>query len=940
MDEERWQRIKRIYQGALRIDESERRQFIEAQCGDDKALAAEVVALIDEPAAGAADLDSIIEAAAGSFSGRLNEGERIGPYRLLDVIGSGGMGFVYLAERDDREFEQRVAIKTVGPTVASPTLLERFRQERQILANLDHPGIARLLDGGTTESGVPYLVMEYIEGESIVDYCAREELPLNGRLDLFLKVCDALQYAHRQLVVHRDIKPSNILVTGDGLPKLLDFGVAKLLDTAVDPALTRIEARILTPEYASPEQVRGERVTLSTDVWGLGVLLYELLSGSRPFRAEPGSSDLLGLICETLPQHPSQAASLAGDRIRARQLVGDLDRIVMKAIRKEPERRYETVREFANDIRDFMSGRPVSARAPSWSYRTAKFFGRNRTAVTAAATAVIAALVLTVFHTLRLAEERDRANLAAREATEVSEFLAALFRGASPVTAQGEEVTAIDLLEQGSRRIDELDAQPILKASLLRVIGDSYTQLGAYDSGRAHLETALGLLENTSDADPLVVADVVASLARANHELQRHEAAIGGYRRALDLRRGVLGDEHSDVAFAMARLAGALGWQGRSPEALELLQQAIAIKTGIGEQDDELLDMLGIVAVNLAQSGRFVEAIETNRRSIDLSTKLLGERHPGTIIRIGNSGIFLHQAYRTEEGLRLLDESIALGERVNPETHPGNSYDRRWRARMLQRLGRFEEAQAELDKAAAITREAGREDSMEAVSNVYALARWRLEYGHPGAFETYEEGLALAKQRGSADSPAVYAGRLGGAIALARAGEFGKAEAIFTELLARQGRSQKSVEWNARKEFATALSRQGRFDEASAQFVRIFEEQEHGAGRPGGAAIEALIARAAHRRRSGDFDRAAADAQLARELAMDGLPAASWIVAMADAEVARADIERNDSSSTLARLTEAASRLRLSLHPKAPQIRELDAILGRLSTPAAESVPE
>jgi len=926
VDPGHWERIKDVYRRALNRDERERRAFVEAECGEDAALAAEILRLLDVSAEDSLALDQIVESAAESMAASLPEEREIGQYRLLEVLGFGGMGYVYLAERADREYEQLVAIKTINLGLATPTIAERFRQERQILANLDHPNIARLLDGGRTEAGVPYLVMEYIDGESILDYCAARQLPLDRRIDLFLHVCDAVQHAHRQLIVHRDIKPSNILVTREGVPKLLDFGIAKLLDTGIDEALTRVEARVLTPEYASPEQILGEPVTQSTDVYALGVLLYELLSGAKPFRATPASSQQsLRTMCETTPAEPSRAALAAGDRERSARLAGDLDRIVMKAIRREPERRYETVRDLAEDVRNYRAGRPVSARAPSWSYRTAKFIRRNRTAVAASVTAVVAAIVMTVFYTARLADERDRASLAASEAEEVSGFLATLFRGASPSMAQGETLTALELLETGSERIGRLEAQPVLKAKLYHVLGDSYTQLGAWDKGRELLEIAVALLESAPNAEPLLLADAVGSLAEVHRLAERHETAIAAFRRALEIRRDRLGDEHPDVAFAMAKLGGALGWQGRSAEALDLLRQAIAIKTRLGEQDEELLDVLGITAVNLAQIGRFEEAIEINRRSIDLSMELLGELHPSTVIRIGNSGVFMHQAYRTQEGLRLLDEAIDKSERIRPDDHPNHSYDRRWRARMLQRLGRFDEAAIELERAIAITEAGGRSGSMEDVSNLYALGRWRLEYGHPGAYDAYQEGLALAKERAAPDSPAVYAGQVGSAIALARDGDFSAAEELLTEVLARQDRMQKSVEWYARKELATVLSQQSRFDEASGHFARIFEEQENGPDAPGGAAIEALIDRAAHHRRAGSIDRAEADARLARDIAAERLPANTWIVALADLEIARAMLENGSSAEARARLNDATDRLRRSFHPDDPRVSRLEA---------------
>ncbi len=924
MESNRWQRIKRVYQRALDVESSERHAFVLAECGNDTALADEVINLLSVPTRGSADLDGIVDSAAESLGGALSPGDRVGAYRVSRAIGSGGMGHVYLAERADSEFEQRVAIKTVSLGFASPSMLERFQLERQILADLEHQHIARLLDGGRSDSGVPYLVMEYIDGESIVDYCESEALSLQSRLDLFLKICDAVQYAHRKLIVHRDIKPSNILVTTDGTPKLLDFGVAKLLDPSGDSALTREEGRLLTPEYASPEQVLGEAVTTSTDVYGLGVLLYQLISGAKPFDLTSATSpEIRNLICHTDPVAPSKAFAQAPGMSRARRIGSDLDRITMKAIRKEPERRYETARELATDIRSFLAGRPVSARGPSWSYRAGKFVQRNRTAVTAMTAAAAAAIAMAVFHTERLTEERDRANVAAGQAEEVSDFLASLFESASPIVAQGRDVTAIELLEQGSQKIGELAEQSQLQAKLHEVIGTSYLQLGERARSLEHLKQSVALYESEDNVDPLVLAGSVASLAEARRLLDMHEEAIAGYRRALALREAALGPEHSDVAFAMARLAGALGWQGRSEEALGYLRRALEIKTRNGDEDDDMLDMLGVTAVNLAQSGRFDEAVAINQRSIDLSERLLGELHPATVIRIGNSGIFLHQAYRSIDGLRMLDEGVARSREIYPDDHPGIAYSLRWRARILQRLGRFDEAAEELAAAAQIVAAQESEPSVGTVTSLYATGRWRLESGDPTAIDAYREGLALAIELRGENGPAAYAGRSGVAIALARQGRLQQAEDLLRTVLQRRDRYQKSVEWYVEKELASVLSRQGRFDEASQLFDEIFAEQEHGPTAHGGCAIEILIERAAHRRRMGEYERAEADALRARELAALGLSADSWIVALADAEVARARI--GGGAPAQGQLRDAVARLRATFGEADARVREAES---------------
>ena len=385
MNPERWQQFKQIVQAALDLPQPERAAYVLEACGDDEELRRDVIALLDSEAQAGAFMDNPAadyiptEEITDSFIGR-----RIGAYRIVSEIGTGGMGHVYLAERAD-EFKQKVALKLLKREMAYRQLISRFRNERQILAGLDHPCIARLLDGGATEDGHPYFVMEYVEGVTIDHYCANRALSIPERLKLFRHVCSAVQYAHQNLIVHRDLKPGNILVTADGTPKLLDFGIAKLLRP--DPAqptvaLTQVGVRMMTPEYASPEQVRGLAITTSTDVYSLGIVLYELLSGHPPYEFKTRSpTEIERVICEQEPPRPSTLAVAP----LSHQLAGDLDTIVLKAIEKDPQHRYRSVEQLSEDIRRHLERMPITARPQTLKYRMSKFVRRNRTAVAAAA---------------------------------------------------------------------------------------------------------------------------------------------------------------------------------------------------------------------------------------------------------------------------------------------------------------------------------------------------------------------------------------------------------------------------------------------------------------------------------------------------------------------------------------------------------------------------
>jgi serine/threonine protein kinase len=404
MTPERWQKLEEIFQTAAGLPNHERQAFLSKACEGDHELLGEAESLIAHTEG--SDPASAVRDVAGRMAKEQADryvGGRIGAYRVTGVIGSGGMGVVYAAVRDDQQYTKQVAIKLVKRGMDTDLLLERFRTERQILATLEHPQIARLLDGGATEDGRPYLVMEHVDGLPILDHCEQRNLSLLERLDLFRSVCDAVEYAHRNLVVHRDIKPGNILVIKEGLPKLLDFGVAKLLTPAPSGeqgTLTSLGMRMLTPDYASPEQIRGERVTTATDVYSLGAVLYELLTGVRPHRLSDCTPERMNqAICGAEIERPSAAVmrnERLGERMRrqtARQLSGDLDNIVLMALRKEPERRYASVEQFSQDLKRHVEGKPVSARPDTLRYRAGKFVRRNKLAVAAGVVAAVSLVV-------------------------------------------------------------------------------------------------------------------------------------------------------------------------------------------------------------------------------------------------------------------------------------------------------------------------------------------------------------------------------------------------------------------------------------------------------------------------------------------------------------------------------------------------------------------
>lgn len=430
MSPERWQQIEEIFQTAIEYDPRERQSYLTQVCADDAELRQEVESLLAHEVYDTFIADPI-KGTVQLFTGETAHellGQQLGPYRVTVLLGEGGMGAVYLGVRADAEFQQQVAIKVVRRGMDTRFILNRFRHERQILAALDHPNIARLLDGGTTADGRPYFVMEYIAGQPLTQYCNERQLGLTARLKLFLPICNAVQYAHQKLVVHRDLKPGNVLVNEDGVPKLLDFGIAKLLDNSQQgeaQTQTATQMRMLTPDYASPEQVRGQQITTASDVYSLGAVLYELLTGVRPHRFKTFTqAELEHIICETEVERPSSALERMKDDSRSMNasssqpaasrlphpssLKGDLDNILLMALRKEPTRRYQSVEQLAEDLLRYLAGRPVSARSDTWRYRAGKFVRRHKAVVALAALAVLSLLsgLLVANYQARRAERR------------------------------------------------------------------------------------------------------------------------------------------------------------------------------------------------------------------------------------------------------------------------------------------------------------------------------------------------------------------------------------------------------------------------------------------------------------------------------------------------------------------------------------------------------
>jgi serine/threonine protein kinase len=571
---EQWPEIEQIVESAMACDPGRRAAFLETACGDDAELRREVESLLafheDESfARDSGVLDAI--RVLGRRDTRLPEGRKIGAYRILREIGCGGMGNVYLAARADDAFQKLVAIKIIRRGMDFDEIVQKFRAERQILAMLDHPNIARLVDGGATDDGWPFFAMEFIEGEPIDKYCEGHKLNIAERLKLFQNVCSAVSYAHQNLIVHRDIKPANVLVTKGGVPRLLDFGIAKLLapdSAAQDKTLTAFRA--LTPEYASPEQVRGEPITTASDIYSLGVLLYWLLTGHRPYRSPMSSpAEIERAICEEEPEAP--------------RLTRDLSAIVLMALRKDPRRRYASVDHFSEDIHRYLENLPVAARSDTRAYRVAKFVRRNKAWVAMAAIAFISlagGIAASLWQTRVARKERDLSRVEQAKTVRMSTFLQEMVGGTWRTANQkGLDATVADMLADAAQRLEtELSDQPEVKAEMLLTIGGAYQRQAKYDLAERYVHKAYDLSAKLYGPDTRKAAAALHTLAGDDYLLGDYANSYAMFQKAVPIYRRHVNDvdfEMQQMPAILSDAAFAARAVGRLDEADRLWQEAL-----------------------------------------------------------------------------------------------------------------------------------------------------------------------------------------------------------------------------------------------------------------------------------------------------------------------------------------------------------------------------
>ena len=820
-----WQDVESLLDAALDLDPTERRKLLDRECGENSDLRSDLEAMMR-----ACDLDQgFLEISAVSFAGDLVEGtdlqrvgsfhggSTVGPYRLIRELARGGMGTVYLAERADGQFEQRVALKVIKRGMDSDEIHRRFLAERQILARLSHVHIARLLDGGVTNDGQPWFAMEYVEGVAITRHCDAQRLGARARLRLFEDVCEAVRYAHQNLIVHRDLKPSNILVTHEGGVKLLDFGIAKLLDeTPGEQSQIGTGLRALTPEYAAPEQVLLDPITTATDVYALGAVLYELLTGRRAQAFNrPTPAEIERVICQVDPAPPGVST--------------DLDTIVLKALRKDPARRYVTVDALLDDIRRYQAGLPVRARPDTAAYRTRKFLRRHRIGVAAATITALSLVggIAAAFTQTRVARRE------AGRAGEVKSFLVGLFTAANPAESRGREVTARELLDRGRARLDTaLASQPELHAELLDVIGSTYNRLGYFAQADTMFERSVELTRRIYGEEHSLVAQRLTRWAEPVWMTSQYERADSLLVYTLQLRERELGVDHPDLAPTVAALANVRRLMAEYPESERLYRRALTLRREARSTDQvQIATDLRLMGLSLWEMGKYSAADSALQEALAIQNRLLDSEHPAVTSTLRNIAHLRRSQGNLVEAERLGRDVLARRRRLFPNGHSDLSNALAELAETLELRGAFPEAETLSVATLEMRRTLMGENTVETKLALSALARLYVNMGRLDDAEVrLKEAVPGLIGLVGPGHPHTLAAQYNLALLRMERGDLVPAESLHRQVLDSKvrvlGPRHTSVA-GSRRMLGVTLHRLGRLNEAEAmlrQSVALFRE--------------------------------------------------------------------------------------------------------------------
>lgn len=833
MDGSRWQEVQSLFHQAAELPSVEQREFLERQCGSDAALMREVQILLDEDALGGSLLDGDLAGAAVQvLDDPPSNGfpfKEFGRYRIIRPLGEGGMGVVYLADRDD--LGNQVAIKILRDAWVSPARRQRFATEQRTLAQLNHPSIARLYDASTSPDGTPFFVMEYVEGVPITEFCRKRHAAVADRMRLFGAVCEAAMYAHRQTVIHRDLKPSNILVKDDGSVRLLDFGIAKRLESFGENFSQTITGlRLMTPAYASPEQIRGDQVGIQTDVYSLGVVLYELLAGRLPFDLSDCSPvQAEKILTEREPEKPSVASrtlSPAADGSRYGVMASkaewaDLDVLCLTAMHKDVKKRYQSIEGLLRDVEHFLHGEPLEARPDAMSYRLGKFVTRNRRALAAAAVvfAIVATLV-TVF-AVRLTKAHLAAMAEAARTQRIQTFMTNLFQGGDADAGPADSLRVITLLDRGVQQAQSLNAEPEVQAELKETLGTLYQNLGKVDEANTLLTSALAERKSLFGANHPQVAESLVALGLLRDDQAQLAEAERLVREGLEINRRHFPPSHPALAQATTALGKVLADRGSYEAAIQTLEKAVRLQDAAGVPTPELTDSLYELAGAHFSAGHYEASRAINERLLPMYRQIYGERHPrvaGTLMTLGQIQHDLGH-YRGAEGFER--QALEIDREWYGNDSPETATDLTIFARTLVFENRFDEAVDLLQQSLTIKERVFGKVHPAVASSLNDLGNAASKQGKYDLAEEYFQREADIYRSVYGEHHYLFATALSnlGSVYMGRQ-EWAHAQEIFRKVIPIYVKSQSAQHINtgiARTKLGRTLLRQNRYAEAETE---------------------------------------------------------------------------------------------------------------------------
>lgn len=847
MDKHNWDRVETILDDVLTLPKEERKSFIEETCGDDKALKAEVTQLLKsilnsegwlEDAADYKEelYHEISEDLQELSSTRSLIGVEIGSYRIKEKLGEGGMGLVYRAERADGEFEHQVALKIIRNENASQENIRRFKQERTILAGLNHPGIAKLFDGGITSDGYPYFVMEYVDGIRIDEYCRKHECTVKQRIELFKQMLEAVRHAHENLVIHRDLKPGNILVNSAGKVKILDFGISKLVqkNQSTDTQLTRTNARLLTPKYAAPEQILQSSITTATDIYALGVVFYQLLTESHPFDLDNLSQfEMEQTILQD--EAPKPSTCVCSKKVQ-QQLKGDLDAIALKAIRKEPDKRYRVANEFLDELNKYEQGLPVAAHEDSLKYRTQKLFARHKQVFVTAAVILLLIVGFTGFYTWRITQERNKSRLEARKATEVKNFMLSIFDSSNPDmdTFAGGDITAKELLKSGIKKVEnEVGDQPKIYVDLMSSIGDALLNFDEFEASDNAMKKALKKSIETFGPNSYETSEIYFTLSNLRNSERKFVEAEDYILKSIEIKEQLFGKNAEELIHAYGAYASVLYLRSKYRESIALFDRIDSVYTPKTKRDSlyQYIDVINRASAE-AVLGQYEDAEAHLKEALSFYNRYYDGLHYNialTKLKLGNT------YYKTSEHQKaenFLKESLSEFKQLIGEKNDMVAQIYYTLAQNSRVMGNMEQAEYYAQLDLEVSKKLYGEDDIRLSSSLNMLGLVQKAIGNlDEAEQNLKKALAFRKQQVGADNPDLAVPLYNLAHLLHAKGNYDQSLTMFNQVVDIDKKSlgpdspDMAIDLN---KVAMVLRDMGRFAESDSVFReagKIFEKQ-------------------------------------------------------------------------------------------------------------------